>query len=119
MELTDNYIINNFALCYEILSEVCEFGFPINLDLNYLKKYIDDINVDDSIFKISPLKRRSTINPLLGKVVPLEPLILPVIIAAIARSENHRQRKTLHGDHQELSIDATKFSLMSLNGLTC
>ena len=57
MELTDNYIINNFALCYEILSEVCEFGFPINLDLNYLKKYIDDINVDDSIFKIAPLKR--------------------------------------------------------------
>lgn len=69
MELTDNYIINNFALCYEILSEVCEFGFPINLDLNYLKKYIDDINVDDSIFKIAPLKRRSAINPLLGKSI--------------------------------------------------
>ncbi|KAK6888519.1 AP-2 complex subunit mu [Candida tropicalis] len=62
--LTDEYIVNNFAVIYEILGEVIEFGYPINLDLTYLRKYVDDINHDDSIFKIAPLKRRpSTKSP--------------------------------------------------------
>ncbi|RCK54910.1 AP-2 complex subunit mu [Candida viswanathii] len=57
-ELTDEHIVNNFALVYEILGEVIEFGYPINLDLSYLRKYVDGINHDDGIFRIAPLKRR-------------------------------------------------------------
>ncbi|KAL6452701.1 apm2 AP-2 complex subunit mu [Candida maltosa Xu316] len=53
-QLTDTYIITSFPLVYEILGEVVEFGYPINLDLNYLKKYVSDINDNDSIFKIAP-----------------------------------------------------------------
>ena len=44
--LSDIAIVNNFPLCYDVLGEVCDYGFPTNMDLEYLKKYV--VGLSDS-----------------------------------------------------------------------
>ncbi|KAK6454479.1 Mu homology domain-containing protein [Scheffersomyces xylosifermentans] len=51
--LTDELVINNFNLIYELLDEVVEFGYPTNLELSYLKNLITTVPTSDNIFKIS------------------------------------------------------------------
>ncbi|KAI5958175.1 APM4 [Candida theae] len=53
--LSDVAIVNNFPLCYDILGEVCDYGFPTNMDLEYLKKYV--VGISDS--SVSIFKRAS------------------------------------------------------------
>lgn len=52
-QLTDELITNNFNLIYELLDEVIEFGYPTNLEINYLKNMITSIPASDNIFKIA------------------------------------------------------------------
>lgn len=44
---------NNFALVYELLDEVLDFGFPQNTDLNTLKQYITTESVKKEATKVS------------------------------------------------------------------
>ncbi|KAG7661452.1 APM4 [[Candida] subhashii] len=60
-ELNDELITNNFNLVYEIINESCEFGYPTNLDLSYLKNFItcfNDTSASDNIFKL--IRKQST-----------------------------------------------------------
>lgn len=50
--LTDEMIVNNFNLIFELLDEVVEFGYPTNLELSYLKNFITSIPTNDKIFKL-------------------------------------------------------------------
>ncbi|RLV95813.1 AP-2 complex subunit mu [Spathaspora sp. JA1] len=50
--LTDEALINNFNLVYEIIDESCDFGFPTNLDLSYLKNFVTCLNESDKAFKL-------------------------------------------------------------------
>ncbi|CAI5757966.1 unnamed protein product [Candida verbasci] len=74
--LIDEVIINNFTLIYELLDEVCDFGYPTNLDLNYLKKYVTGLDnattTDDKIFKIPPLIRKPSMKPSLSSSSTLQ-----------------------------------------------
>lgn len=49
-ELSDNNIIDNFMLINNILDEAVEFGYPTNLELSYLKKYLPSAP-SNSLFK--------------------------------------------------------------------
>lgn len=51
--LTDELIVNNFNMIFELLDEVVEFGYPTNLELSYLKNLITSIPTNDNIFKLS------------------------------------------------------------------
>ncbi|ODV81999.1 clathrin adaptor, mu subunit [Suhomyces tanzawaensis NRRL Y-17324] len=49
--LTDELLINNFALIHEILDEVVEFGYPTNLDISGLRSHITSIPNNGNVFK--------------------------------------------------------------------
>lgn len=51
-QLTEEKIINNFIVIYELLDEVIEFGFPINLELTYLKNHLTTLPGKDNLFKL-------------------------------------------------------------------
>ncbi|KAI5969463.1 APM4 [Candida margitis] len=65
--LSDIAIVNNFPLCYDILSEVCDYGYPTNMDLEYLKKYVIGLNESNiGIFRkasFNPLKKSAPATP--------------------------------------------------------
>ncbi|EGW33139.1 uncharacterized protein SPAPADRAFT_60447 [Spathaspora passalidarum NRRL Y-27907] len=63
--LTDEAIINNFNLVYEIIDESCDFGFPTNLDLSYLKNFISCLNDSDKVFKM--MRKPTLKNPELSR----------------------------------------------------
>lgn len=50
--LTEDLIINNFSLVYELLDEVIEFGYPTNLELSYLQNLLTSVSANDKIFKL-------------------------------------------------------------------
>ncbi|CAK9438333.1 uncharacterized protein LODBEIA_P25570 [Lodderomyces beijingensis] len=59
--LTDASVVNHFPLCYDILTEVCDYGYPINLDLEYVKKYTMGTKSSDmNIFKRVQAKRTAS-----------------------------------------------------------
>lgn len=49
--LTEEKITNNFVTIYELLDVVIEFGFPINLELNYVKNQLTTSN-NEKTFKL-------------------------------------------------------------------
>lgn len=66
--LSDIAIVNNFSLCYDILGEVCDYGYPTNMDLEYLKKYVVGLNESSlGIFK------KASFNPLKKSAPPAQP----------------------------------------------
>lgn len=62
LTLLDTSIVNQFLLCYNILGEVCDLGYPINLDMEYVKKYVPGMKDADSggIFKNIQLRKSFT-----------------------------------------------------------
>ena len=50
--LTEDMIVNNFSLVYELLDEVVEFGYPTNLELSYLQNLLTSVSANDKIFKL-------------------------------------------------------------------
>ncbi|KAI5953663.1 APM4 [Candida jiufengensis] len=58
--LSDTAIVNNFPLIYEILGEVCDFGYPTNMDIEYLKKYV--VGLSES--NVTNIFKKANFNPL-------------------------------------------------------
>lgn len=53
MSLTEEVITQNFNMIFELLDEVIEFGYPTNLELNYLKTMITSLPSNDKFFKLT------------------------------------------------------------------
>lgn len=53
LSLNEELITQNFNLVFELLDEVIEFGYPTNLELNYLKTMITSLPSNDKFFKLS------------------------------------------------------------------
>ncbi|KAI5966427.1 APM4 [Candida pseudojiufengensis] len=60
LTLSDNAIVNGFPLIYDILGEVCDYGYPINLDIEYLKKYVVGLNEST----VTNIFKKANFNPL-------------------------------------------------------
>lgn len=60
MQLTDEVIVNNFFSIYQLLDEVVQFGYPMNLEQGYLKSVLPSIPIGDGFKLNSSLSRRKS-----------------------------------------------------------
>lgn len=62
-QLTDEVVINNFFSIYQLLDEIIQFGYPMNLEPRYLKTILPSISIGEG-FKLNNTltKRKSTQN---------------------------------------------------------
>lgn len=65
-QLTEESIVENFTVIYELLDEVIEFGFPTNLDLSYLKNHLTTPLSQDNLFNKFPSTIKASKNILSG-----------------------------------------------------
>ncbi|EGV61772.1 clathrin associated protein complex medium subunit [Yamadazyma tenuis] len=58
--ITDELIINNFFGIYQLLDEIVQFGYPINLEPTYLKAVLPGISMGDGFKLNNTLSRRKS-----------------------------------------------------------